>query len=172
MNPSIYPLSFLRLVGCTYFWKHTSTFQLQTPEALFYSIPATSGALDGHSKWLGKIHSTVCQHLDRESDSMPSTESLGLHWKRCIQHCLTMAARGWKVTSEMGSSWKYWQRHKHLRHKHLQWLKGTSAKGQGSTHRCSCQRKDRICGPSCQCINSMNTCTPTQPSTNQPYAIL
>jgi len=56
----------------------------------------------------------------------------------------------------------------HLRgHKHL-WLKGASA-GGGWTCRCSCQRKDRICGPSCQCINSLNTCTPTQPPTNQSY---
>jgi len=56
----------------------------------------------------------------------------------------------------------------HLRgHKHL-WLKGASA-GGGSTHRCSYQRKDRICGPSCQCINSMNMCKSTQPPTNQSY---
>ena len=77
-------LSFLRLVGCAYFRKHTSAFQLQTPEALFHSIPATNGALDSHSKWLSKIRSTVRQRPDRESDSMPSTEALGLHWKRCV----------------------------------------------------------------------------------------
>lgn len=46
-------------------------------------------------------------------------------------------------------------------------LKGCKCKGGCSTRRCSCQRKDRVCGPSCQCINCVNT--PTQPPTTQAY---
>ncbi len=46
-------------------------------------------------------------------------------------------------------------------------LQGCKCKGGCSTRRCSCQRKDRICGPSCQCINCMNT--PTTPPTTQAY---
>ena len=46
-------------------------------------------------------------------------------------------------------------------------LKGCKCKGGCSTRRCSCCRKDRLCGPSCQCINCTNT--PTQPATTQGY---
>ena len=77
-------LSFLRLIGCAYFRKHTSAFQLETPEALFHSITPTGDAFQQHSKWLGVIRSTVHQRMENESDSMPSTEALGLHWKRCL----------------------------------------------------------------------------------------
>ena len=45
-------------------------------------------------------------------------------------------------------------------------LKG-KCKGGCSTQRCSCCRKDRLCGPSCQCINYTNT--PIQPATTQGY---
>ena len=81
---SLNTMSFLRLVCCAYFRKQTPVFQLQMPEALFHSIPATHGALYTHFKWLGKIRSIVHQRLDQESNSMPSTEAQVLHWKRCI----------------------------------------------------------------------------------------
>lgn len=82
-NNSAY-LSFLRLVGCAYFRKHASGFPLQTPEALFHSIPATNTALDKHSKWLSTIRCAVHQRIDNESDSLPSTDALLLHWRRCL----------------------------------------------------------------------------------------
>ena len=35
-------------------------------------------------------------------------------------------------------------------------LKGCKCKGGCSTRRCSCKRSEKICGPSCQCINCTN----------------
>ena len=35
-------LSFRRLVGCAYFRKHSTAFELHTPEALFHSIECNS----------------------------------------------------------------------------------------------------------------------------------
>lgn len=35
-------------------------------------------------------------------------------------------------------------------------LKGCKCKGGCSSRRCSCRKKERICGPSCQCVNCSN----------------
>ena len=87
--------SFLRLIGCAYYKQHTSTFRSQTPEALFYSICDTNTVYEHHAKWLAMIRSTVRQRVDTESKSIPSTEALLLHWKRCtwvvaMWHCATL----------------------------------------------------------------------------------
>ena len=36
-------------------------------------------------------------------------------------------------------------------------MTGCKCKTGCSTRRCSCQHKERICGPNCQCINCTNT---------------
>ena len=77
-------LSFLRLVGCAYFRKHASAFPLQTPEALFHSIPATSSPLEKQSQWLSIIRCAIHRCIECASDTMPSVESLRLHWRRCV----------------------------------------------------------------------------------------
>ena len=74
--------SFLRLVGCAYYKQHKSGFRTQTAEVLYHSINATP-TYDQHTQWLAQIRSVVRQRADSESKSMPSTESLLLHWKRC-----------------------------------------------------------------------------------------
>ena len=76
-------LSFLRLVGCAYFRKHSSAFELHTPEALFHSTEGTT-MTERHEKWLSNIRRTVWQRADSESHNMPSTEALKLHWKRTV----------------------------------------------------------------------------------------
>ena len=76
-------LSFLRLVGCAYFRKHSSAFELHTPEALFHSIEGND-VTECHEKWLTTIRRTVWQRADNESHNMPSTEALKLRWKRSM----------------------------------------------------------------------------------------
>lgn len=76
-------LSFLRLVGCAYFRKHCSAFELHSPEALFHSIEGNS-MIERHEKWLAAIRRTVWQRADSESHNMPSTEALQLYWKRSV----------------------------------------------------------------------------------------
>ena len=75
--------SFLRLIGCAYYKQHTSAFRTPTSEALFHSIERGSSIYDHHNSWLANIRSTVRQRVDTESKTMPSTEALLLHWKRC-----------------------------------------------------------------------------------------
>lgn len=75
--------SFLRLVGCAYYKQHTSAFKSKTPEALFHSVSGGTSTYDHHNRWLTKIRTTVQQRVITEATSMPSTEALLLHWKRC-----------------------------------------------------------------------------------------
>ena len=75
--------SFLRLIGCAYYKQHTSAFRTQTPEALFHSMKRGSSIYDHHNSWLANIRNTVRQRVYTDSKSMPPTEALLLHWKRC-----------------------------------------------------------------------------------------
>ena len=76
-------LSFLRLVGCAYFKKHTSAFEHPTPIALYQSIGIVN-PLKHHEEWLQVIRKTIWLRADTESHNLPSTEALALHWKRCL----------------------------------------------------------------------------------------
>ncbi len=76
--------SFLRLVGCAYFRKHTSLFAPQTPVTLFYSIPDPKDTWDHHKRWLETIRNKVWRTVDHEKQRLPSTEALRLHWWRCL----------------------------------------------------------------------------------------
>lgn len=75
--------SFLRLIGCAYYKQHTSAFRIPTPEALFHSMSGGPSADDNHNQWLSSIRNTARQRVDTDLKTMPSTEALLLHWKRC-----------------------------------------------------------------------------------------
>ena len=80
-SPSM--LSFLCLVECAYFRKHSSAFELHTPEALFHSTEGNS-MTERHEKWLTSIRRTVWQRADSKGHNVPSTETLMLHWRRSV----------------------------------------------------------------------------------------
>ena len=77
-------LSFLRLVGCTYFNKHKSGFKEQTPRALYHTISNSTSTEEHHYEWLTKIREVVWERADTEHNMLPTTEALRLHWKRCL----------------------------------------------------------------------------------------
>ena len=64
-------LSFLRLVGCAYFKKHTSAFEHPTPIALYQSIGIVN-PLKHHEEWLQVIRKTIWLRADTESHNLPS----------------------------------------------------------------------------------------------------
>ena len=51
-------LSFLHLVGCSYFRAHASAFEAPSPVTLYHSI-AASEEVEQHNKWLSTIRKTV-----------------------------------------------------------------------------------------------------------------
>ena len=58
-------LSFLRLVGCTYFRAHTSAFEFESPVTLYHSV--TGSATEKHEEWLQLIRQAVWLRADTES---------------------------------------------------------------------------------------------------------
>ena len=77
-------LSFVRLVGCTYFKAHSSAFKLETPVAQFYSVENPKTPWDYHAQWLSAIRKEVWLRADNDSKTVPSIEALQLHWKRSV----------------------------------------------------------------------------------------
>ena len=75
-------LSFLRLVGCTYFRAHASAFEFASPVTLYHSI--TGSVAEKHEEWLQLIRQAVWLRAETESKNIPSTLSLKLHWLRSL----------------------------------------------------------------------------------------
>ena len=76
-------LSFLRLVGATYFRAHASAFTYTSPVTLYHSIVENDSEVK-HEKWLEIIRKAIWQRVDSDSKNMPSTSALRLHWTRCM----------------------------------------------------------------------------------------
>ena len=78
-------LPFLRLIGCVYYTTHASAFIQRTPQSLFTTTKAANQQADDneiHFIWVQSVRQVVWERADTESQTMPSTEALLLHWKR------------------------------------------------------------------------------------------
>lgn len=114
-------LSFLRLVGSTYFKKHLSAFvahhRKETPEQLYHSVDINDPRKK-HKEWFSIIRCTVANLITAEEDRVPSITSLWRHWCRSCwifemwQHChlediyITLPlpeTSGWKRDRTTGS---------------------------------------------------------------------
>ena len=76
-------MSFLRLVGATYFRAHASAFELPSPVTLYHSMSANCPERK-HEQWLHHIRRAIWIRADSESKNMPSITALKLHWTRCL----------------------------------------------------------------------------------------
>ena len=86
-NPSNGFLSFVRLVGTSYFKKHLaafiSSFSLETPVQLYNSIESSSTKpTERHKLWLEKIRNTVSNRIVNEEERVPTYTALWRHWLR------------------------------------------------------------------------------------------
>ena len=80
-------LSFVRIIGCAYYTSHESAFIQRMPQSLFVSVKTADQEETPnqiHYKWLQAIHQVVWERADTESQTMPSTEALLLHWRRSM----------------------------------------------------------------------------------------
>ena len=78
-------LSFLRLVGTTYYKKNAIAFESCSPESHFKSFQdkaSTESQLQVHSNWLEDIRQAVWDRITVENEVLPSVEALWRHWKR------------------------------------------------------------------------------------------
>ena len=80
-------MSFVRLVGTSYFKKHLaafiSSFSLETPVQLYNSIESSSTKpTERHKLWLEKIRNTVSNRIVNEEERVPTYTALWRHWLR------------------------------------------------------------------------------------------
>ena len=165
-------LTFVRLVGCAYFKKHTNAFLGETPESLYNSFVSASSSIDQHKQWLDHLRQTIWDRISFEDEMIPSLEALRYHWLRAswILHMWQQAQsnammlaplhrHGWTRDND-GKLHIYWDTEENrqtVKSRVDLLMKGCSCKSGCSTKRCGCQKNGELCGPGCQCVNCKNT---------------
>ncbi|PIK52732.1 hypothetical protein BSL78_10365 [Apostichopus japonicus] len=107
-------LAFYRLIGSVYFRKHCSAFEAESPRELLLSLWLTEKSnLENHTTFLESIRNGHFHRISGESEWMPSTDALRLHWQRCCwvltvwaQACSSnvtvpeLTSHGWTVAND------------------------------------------------------------------------
>ncbi len=165
-------LSFLRLVGVTYFKKKNSGFSQETPEAHFHSFFNNDQTpLCHHKLWIVNIRVIIGDRCHFENEMMPSLDALHRHWKRTCgvldmwsqanknnMQLLPMSVYGWKIhNNSLTIDWDSPANVAAVDARVTGLLKGCKCKAGCSTKRYSCMNKGRNCSIGCDCINCTNT---------------
>ena len=74
-------LAFVRLVGTVYYKKHNSGFDTSSPAQYFLQF-SNATPLQNHREWISSVRQTIADRSTFDSDMVPSTEALYLHWRR------------------------------------------------------------------------------------------
>ena len=161
-------LAFIRLVSCSYHKKNLSAFRLNTPEALYHSVVATTNVhVDAHKEWLKTIRVTVWERTIDETYYVPSLE---LHWKRCVwvlqywekarlQNTVMPSPTQYGWYGKDGQLKVHWDTEDNMKKvvDKVDYLtKGCRCKTGCTSKRCKCKKAELHCGPSYQCLNCMN----------------
>ena len=162
-------LSFLRLVGVTYFKKNNSGFSQATPEALFHSFSLPDQTpLYHHKLWIGNIRVIIGDRCHFENEMLPSLDALYRHWKRTCWvldmwsqanknsvQLLPLSGYGWKIhNNSLTIDWDSPANVAAVDARVTGLLKGCKCK---AGCRCSCRNKGKECSIGCDCINCTNT---------------
>ena len=152
--------AFARLVGATYFQKHSTCFAHTSPEAYYHSFDAQEQpAEQQHVAWLDGIRESIWIRISEPSDFMPSTEALRLHWYRSvwILHMwnqasasqvtlLPMPKYGWKANGDYMWETEYNIQQVQARVHFLTRGCGCATKAC-ETKQCGCNKSHLKCGP-------------------------
>ena len=152
-------LSFIRLIGVTYFKKHSSAFEVESPVAHFRKCKDGAHThLQHHQAWLESIRQTIWDRITFENQMIPSDCALRLHWERnCwVLHIWQPASRntmaleplsecGWSVTEgSLNIVWDTKENAKTIRARVALLLQGCSCKTGCNTKRCKCVKSNHI----------------------------
>ena len=84
-DPELRDTTFFRLVGVTYFQKHSTCFTHTSPEAYYHSFDLQGKpSEEQHVEWLDGIRESIWIHISEPSHFMPSNKALRLHWYRSL----------------------------------------------------------------------------------------
>ncbi|PIK43063.1 hypothetical protein BSL78_20092 [Apostichopus japonicus] len=159
-------LAFYRLIGSVYFRKHCSAFEAESPRELLLSLWLTEKSnLENHTTFLESIRNGHFHRISGESEWMPSTDALRLHWQRCCwvltvwAHACSsnvtvpeLTSHGWTVANDKVSV--VWDTEVNLEkvNRNIQHLKeGCKCKKGCTRNWCKCRKDGKICSIFCQC---------------------
>ena len=193
-NEELSLLAFYRLIGSVYFRKYSSAFEADSPRELFVSVSVPGQEpLNNHTIFLSAIRDGHFHRISGESEWMPSTEALRLHWQRCCwvvkmwaqacsSHVLApeVTSHGWKICN--GEISFVWDTDENLQrvNSNIQHLKeGCKCKKGCTRNWCKCKKAGKTCSLFCacrQCENKTESANDTnvsmsEPITTQPLSI-
>ncbi len=164
-------LAFMRLIGCVYFKKHATAFELPSPATHFLKFAvAGKTTQEQHRDWLQDIRHSIWDRIKFENEMIPSTEALYLHWQRSCwvlqmwrqanQNNLSLtpiSSYGWTVTEgQLSIVWDTTGNIQAIHDRVATLLKGCKCATGCSTGRCGCRKNNRECSVGCQCTNCLN----------------
>ena len=167
-------LSFLRLVGCTYFRKHKSVFlpSYSTPMTLFNSLEKDNQTTHTHhTAWLDFLRERIWSRIKYEEEMIPSDDALQRHWKRScwVVSVWRQATQNHIIYTPLdGNGWKQpdpntllldWDSDNNIdRVRTIVALikKGCGCKTGCLSARCKCKKGGNYCGPGCKCHRCCN----------------
>ena len=169
-------LSFVRLVGCTYYKKHKAAFRpsFPTPMSLYNSVMSANDELHStHTKWLNVIRDRIWSRVQYEEDMIPSYDALRRHWMRSswvasvwyqattnnIQYP-PVENFGWTLTDNcLTIDWDSDTNLSQVRDRVAFIKKGCGCRTGCLTARCKCKKAAHHCGPGCKCTGCTNVPT-------------
>ena len=169
-------LAFIRLVGTVYFKRHVAAFSSvyghDTSRQLFNSVLCSTPE-EHHQTWLEKVRSVVAERIASEEERVPSFTSLWRHWLRSCWisqmwlnspladlYCSLPPPEqsGWLLNHD-GSyaiDWEEPEVQMKIKQTIDFLVKGCSCKRGCKSKLCGCRKKDKHCGPGCECQGCTN----------------
>ena len=164
-------LAFIRLVGCEYFSKYSTSFLQQAPDgrpqSLFIHLfNSQRSMLENHSIWLSEIRNSVMFRSPSEEYYIPSDDALRMHWYRScwvsqVWHQANnntiqfpdLTSHGWLIENEsLLVKWDSELNFKKTDNFVKLWTKGCGCKKDlCKSKRCGCSSQEKPCGPGCLC---------------------
>ena len=164
-------LAFLRLIGTTYFKKHASGFDTNSPVSHFNKFSESShDQLQQHSAWLNDIRQNIWDRITFENEIIPSTDALWRHWKRSCwiidmwrqadknnMVLQPLNSHGWTIDDgHLTIDWDSMENIKAIQDRVSLLTKGCKCKTGCTTARCGCKKKRMNCSAGCMCTNCSN----------------
>ena len=162
-------LAFLRLVGTVYFKKHASGFDTPSPPTHFLQFAHADPSVQ-HKQWINDIRQNIADRTTFDTNMVPSTDALYLHWKRACwvlsmwgqadRNTMVLepiTENGWRLEcTNLCVVWDMEENMQTVRERVCLLLKGCKCVTGCKNRVCGCKKKQSKCTEGCQCINCEN----------------
>ena len=162
-------LAFLRLVGTVYFKKHASGFDTPSPPTHFLQFAHADPSVQ-HKQWINDIRQNIADRTTFDTNMVPSTDALYLHWKRACwvlsmwgqadRNTMVLepiTENGWRLEcTNLCVVWDTEENMQTVRERVCLLLKGCKCVTGCKNRVCGCKKKQSKCTEGCQCINCEN----------------